>query len=412
MLTQARSPFRAMMIAALLVVATVAGVIAIVVGVLARFGAEQCTLGAPGPVAGPPAQLVPLYEAAAAKYQLGPMGPAYLAAVNELESGFGQNLGTSSAGAVGFMQFLPSTWATEGVTPTGAPAPQGPAGWNNPGDAVFSAANYLSRLGAPGNWWQAIYEWGGKGVAEADQATVLARDYYDQGLQAQGAAGGTATPVSSSSGATGNSVGTTSLGSAAPAPTASSGSCAASVPPGVYANPFTNSVNLTPMRIDMGVDYAAAGQIDAIGSGRITYASSPGHSTGWPTCNLTTGGTIVSAGSSGGAIVYQLTSGPDSGKFVYIAEQIVPLVHSGRVQAGQPIAALGPTTPNATPCIETGWASGAGDGTQASADGQAAPGGDPGQSRTYCGNDFSNLLTATGAPPGLTLGKPVVGTSC
>jgi membrane-bound lytic murein transglycosylase B len=80
-----------------------------------------------------------------------------LAAINEVESNFGQNLATSSAGAVGWMQFEPDTWTLYGVTPTGAKAPGGPQGWDNPADAIFSAANYLHASGAPEDWQGAIF---------------------------------------------------------------------------------------------------------------------------------------------------------------------------------------------------------------------------------------------------------------
>ena len=53
-----------------------------------------------GPVA-IPAYLGPIYQAAAQAYDLGPAGPSILAAINEIESGFGQNLGPSSAGRGG-----------------------------------------------------------------------------------------------------------------------------------------------------------------------------------------------------------------------------------------------------------------------------------------------------------------------
>ena len=33
-----------------------------------------------------------------------------LAAINEIETDYGRNLNVSSAGAVGWMQFMPSTW--------------------------------------------------------------------------------------------------------------------------------------------------------------------------------------------------------------------------------------------------------------------------------------------------------------
>ncbi|MDX6369915.1 MAG: hypothetical protein QOG93_1417, partial [Gaiellaceae bacterium] len=42
-----------------------------------------------------------------------------LAAINKIESNFGQNMGPSSAGAVGWMQFMPSTWLRWGVDADG-----------------------------------------------------------------------------------------------------------------------------------------------------------------------------------------------------------------------------------------------------------------------------------------------------
>ena len=42
-----------------------------------------------------------------------------LAAINKIESNFGQNMGPSSAGAIGWMQFMPSTWARWGVDADG-----------------------------------------------------------------------------------------------------------------------------------------------------------------------------------------------------------------------------------------------------------------------------------------------------
>jgi membrane-bound lytic murein transglycosylase B len=67
-----------------------------------------------------------------------------LAAIGQVESGHGRNVGPSSAGAEGPMQFMPSTFAAyavdgnkDGVTDI----------WN-PADAVYSAANYLCANGA------------------------------------------------------------------------------------------------------------------------------------------------------------------------------------------------------------------------------------------------------------------------
>jgi len=142
----------------------VAVVLGMVLALLLVFepeaASQSCGGGAsigPTTAAGIPQSLMPLYDGAAGKYQLGPDGWAYLAAINNVETDFGQNISTSSAGAVGWMQFEPGTWAQYGVTPTGAKAPYGPVGWNDPGDAIYSAANYLQASGAPGDWAGAIF---------------------------------------------------------------------------------------------------------------------------------------------------------------------------------------------------------------------------------------------------------------
>jgi soluble lytic murein transglycosylase-like protein len=97
-----------------------------------------------GPVA-VPSFLLPIYQSASQQYELGPAGPSILAAINEIESGFGQNLGPSSAGAVGWMQFMPSTWAMYGVDADG----DGARDPNNPNDAIYAAARYLRAAGMP-----------------------------------------------------------------------------------------------------------------------------------------------------------------------------------------------------------------------------------------------------------------------
>ena len=66
-------------------------------------------------VSGVPPVLIPIYHRASDAYGLGPQGPAILAAINAIETGFGQNLGPSYAGAEGWMQFMPETWAMYGV---------------------------------------------------------------------------------------------------------------------------------------------------------------------------------------------------------------------------------------------------------------------------------------------------------
>jgi membrane-bound lytic murein transglycosylase B len=67
------------------------------------------------------------------------------AAIGQIESGDGANVGPSSAGAEGPMQFLPSTWQEWGITAFGEP---GPPDVMDPYDAVPSAARYLCAAGA------------------------------------------------------------------------------------------------------------------------------------------------------------------------------------------------------------------------------------------------------------------------
>jgi hypothetical protein len=76
-----------------------------------------------------------------------------LAAINQVETDFGRNLGPSSAGAIGWMQFLPSTWARWGFDANG----DGVADPNNPVDAIFSAARYLAACGAQVDIASAVY---------------------------------------------------------------------------------------------------------------------------------------------------------------------------------------------------------------------------------------------------------------
>jgi murein DD-endopeptidase MepM/ murein hydrolase activator NlpD len=97
-----------------------------------------------------PPFLLPIYQAAGIEYQV-PW--EVLAAINEIETDYGRNLSVSSAGAVGWMQFLPSTWRRWGVDANG----DGVADPYNPVDAIFTAARYLHAAGASQNLSRAIY---------------------------------------------------------------------------------------------------------------------------------------------------------------------------------------------------------------------------------------------------------------
>jgi hypothetical protein len=76
-----------------------------------------------------------------------------LAAVGKVESNHGETMGPSSAGAMGPMQFLPSTWETAGVDGNG----DGVANIMDPKDAIPAAARYLERGGAPEDWYRALF---------------------------------------------------------------------------------------------------------------------------------------------------------------------------------------------------------------------------------------------------------------
>jgi Transglycosylase SLT domain/Peptidase family M23 len=97
-----------------------------------------------------PPFLLPIYQAAGIQYDV-PW--QVLAAINEIETDYGRNLSVSTAGAVGWMQFLPSTWKRYGVDATGS----GLADPYNPVDAIFAAARYLHAAGASKNIAQAVY---------------------------------------------------------------------------------------------------------------------------------------------------------------------------------------------------------------------------------------------------------------
>ena len=87
-----------------------------------------------------PPFLLPIYQAAGAAYGI-PW--QVLAAINEVETDYGRDLSVSSAGAEGWMQFLPSTWGQYGVDVNN----DGFEDPYNPADAIFAAARYLKAAG-------------------------------------------------------------------------------------------------------------------------------------------------------------------------------------------------------------------------------------------------------------------------
>jgi hypothetical protein len=97
-----------------------------------------------------PPFLLPIYQAAGIEYGV---RWEVLAAINEIETDYGRNLNVSTAGAVGWMQFLPSTWKRWGVDANH----DGKKDPYNPVDAIFAAARYLKAARADQDVRQAIF---------------------------------------------------------------------------------------------------------------------------------------------------------------------------------------------------------------------------------------------------------------
>jgi murein DD-endopeptidase MepM/ murein hydrolase activator NlpD len=99
-----------------------------------------------------PPFLLPIYQAAGAAYGI-PW--QILAAINEVETDYGRDLNISSAGAEGWMQFMPSTWAQYGVD-VNRDGFQDPY---NPADAIFAAARYLKQSGGATDIRAAVFSY-------------------------------------------------------------------------------------------------------------------------------------------------------------------------------------------------------------------------------------------------------------
>jgi cell wall-associated NlpC family hydrolase len=98
----------------------------------------------------PPPFLIAIYKSAGHRYHV---SWRLLAAINDVETNYGRDLRTSSSGAIGWMQFMPATWAKYGmrVDGRGRPDPY------NPRDAIFSAARYLAANGGSSHVRRALF---------------------------------------------------------------------------------------------------------------------------------------------------------------------------------------------------------------------------------------------------------------
>jgi murein DD-endopeptidase MepM/ murein hydrolase activator NlpD/protein-tyrosine-phosphatase len=97
-----------------------------------------------------PPFLLSIYQAAGIQYGV---RWEVLAAINEIETDYGRNLNVSSAGAMGWMQFIPSSWKAYGVDAN----QDGKKDPYNPVDAIFAAARYLKAAGADKDLRKAIF---------------------------------------------------------------------------------------------------------------------------------------------------------------------------------------------------------------------------------------------------------------
>jgi hypothetical protein len=131
------------------------------------------------PSSGRPSSYLQLFQESAAQYCPG-LSWTVLAAIGQIESGDGQNEGPSTAGALGPMQFLPSTWqtwGTDGFGDTGAPNIM------NPYDAVPSAARLLCADGAASGGQglrNAIFDYNHAGWY-VNEVLTLAGEYAQEG---------------------------------------------------------------------------------------------------------------------------------------------------------------------------------------------------------------------------------------
>jgi Transglycosylase SLT domain len=97
-----------------------------------------------------PPFLLSIYQAAGIEYGI---RWEVLAAINEIETDYGRNLNVSSAGALGWMQFMPSTWKMYGTDAN----KDGRKDPYNPVDAIFAAARYLKAAGYEQDVRRAIF---------------------------------------------------------------------------------------------------------------------------------------------------------------------------------------------------------------------------------------------------------------
>jgi murein DD-endopeptidase MepM/ murein hydrolase activator NlpD len=226
---------------------------------------------------GPPAYLIPIYEEAGRRYHV-PW--RVLAAINAIESDYGRNLAVSSAGAVGWMQFMPETWRQWAVDADH----DGQLNPYSPQDAIFTAARYLQASGASRDLPGAIFAYN---HADWYVTEVLLRARM--------------------------------LGNAASFARIEKG----------YSLPLDAQYMDRLGRTDDGVD------IETAPDGALVYSITPG---------VVSAVASDPAGFGPNYPVIEATGGSFAGQHIYYGHVAEALVHPGqRVSAGQPVAIVGHT---------------------------------------------------------------------
>jgi murein DD-endopeptidase MepM/ murein hydrolase activator NlpD len=262
---------------------------------------------------GPPPYLIPLYKEAGHRYDV-PW--RVLAAINAIETDYGLNLSVSSAGAVGWMQFMPDTWRQWAVDADH----DGHADPYSPRDAIFTAARYLQASGASSDLSAAIFAYN---HADWYVAEVLMRARM--------------------------------LGNVA---------SFASVEKG-YSLPLQARYMQQLGRTDDGVD------IETAPDGALVYSMTPG---------VVSAVASDPAGFGPNYPVVEATSGPLAGQHIYYGHVAQALVQPGQnVVAGQPIAIMGHAGDAASlghGHIEIGFSDAGGDPLSHHGAGASTPAGD------------------------------------
>jgi murein DD-endopeptidase MepM/ murein hydrolase activator NlpD len=225
----------------------------------------------------PPAYLIPIYIAAGRRYHV-PW--RVLAAINAIETDYGRNLSVSTAGAIGWMQFMPGTWREWAVDADH----DGQMNPYSPQDAIFTAARYLQASGASRDLPAAIFAY--------NHADWYVNEVL---LRAQ------------------------MLGNVASVARVEKG----------YSLPLDARYMHQLGRTDDGVD------IEGAPDGALVYSITPG---------IVSAVAADPAGFGPNYPVIQATSGSLAGQHIYYGHVAEALVHPGEpVSAGQPIAVMGHT---------------------------------------------------------------------